>query len=470
MAASAFAKSTAGDSSDAALNWCAKPVSTVLELPLESSRPSVSPSRSSRRNSSSNSSRRREKGPVATNSELQVALKWTPGGNPADADKFVGWLRVALMQVDGVSPTLTTLQKAVRLRPSGLGIRTLDSCQGRNPSGSGVAAAGAGSGRRPSLAATLRGAAANSFFAVPHAEAAVPQALPEHLSSTSMAWPAGDAAIVQFLVMNDGPKGPESDTSLVVEMWGRRTAGLHHSHGAFGQSVLKRPQFEPMSTGVAVPVEDAGDANVLLGLGRLDIEQILRPMQQANSSRLNGGGTSGNGKNVFQVQLQSLDGTGSCTCHVGVVFEPAGPEDMALALRTASVLPGTPARAKASANDSSQRSAGTGTGSGGPFGIFNKLSPSRLAALRQGTPKGATAVDGGQFSLAHMRARLSNVDPASCLKFCLEVDKKKTGHIGACDFEVVLQRCGVALHNGELAALYVLVAVCSPPCEMNACG
>ena len=74
-----------------------------------------------------------------------------------------------------------------------------------------------------------------------------------------------------------------------------------------------------------------------------------------------------------------------------------------------------------------------------------------LALLRRdtGSPDGKS----GSFSLAQMRERLQGIKADACLAHCLAVDKKRSGRLGACDFEVVLQRCGVALTNPELASL-----------------
>ena len=79
-------------------------------------------------------------------------------------------------------------------------------------------------------------------------------------------------------------------------------------------------------------------------------------------------------------------------------------------------------------------------------------SSEQLALLRRDTsPDGGGG--NGSFSLAQMRDRLQAVNADACLAHCLAVDKKRSGRVGACDFEVVLQRCGVALTNPELASL-----------------
>ena len=85
----------------------------------------------------------------------------------------------------------------------------------------------------------------------------------------------------------------------------------------------------------------------------------------------------------------------------------------------------------------------------------------QLASLRRDTsPDGTNGSGGGSsssssnsFSLAQMRERLQGIKADACLAHCLAVDKKRSGRLGACDFEVVLQRCGVALTNPELASL-----------------
>ena len=432
LAASAFIVGTRDHRKvrgDAELNWCAKKLATSLRVPL------LPDMRSSHRSSSS---RRR-----GESSEVQVSVKWTPGNDPA-ATKFVGWVRVTLRGIDALAAELATLQKAVRVRTRGAGIKTLDVRQGRP-------------GAAPTQSvATASTSLDGSFFAVDHHGVGVPAGMPNHVSPTSVAWPPGDPSQLQFLVMADtsSSSGSGAEKALVVELWGRRTASGFVNAAMLAQQSQQDPQ--PARIG------DAGQANILLGIGTVDLSRVINPDNSSNSwsgTTSNKGGQNG----LQQVHLQALDGTAACTCHAFVSCEPARPDEMGDALLMAATSPTKKGAGKQQGGPTTGGAAGLealatasmGRG-GGPFGIF-KSAPGRLALLRRATAANAAAAGGGavgtQFSLEHMRSRLQEVDPEKCLGHCLAVDKKRSGRIDACDFEVVLQRCGVALANAELAAL-----------------
>lgn len=382
-------------SSSEVLDWCKQSLSTSLRVPVVGVR---------------SGSTRRSKHKAG--SEVQMAIKWSPGAGAA-ASKFVGWLRVALMQIDGLPPSTMGLTKAIRVRASGSGLRTLDTKNGR-------------------LLPPGHQRSSANFFAVQHHGSAIPTVLPTQTSSTSIAWPAGDGGFVQLMVMDDGAVSDE--TSLVLELWGRRTNALYD--GNFGHPERLTSSGPPSQE---FSMSGPATANVLIGFGKMDLSHLLRPWTQTPHERKQRV-RSADGTTSFQVQLQSVDKNASSTCHFSAVFQPAGPADMKVALLKAAEK--TPAKkTRALGPDNSVRS--------GKFGLSSP-SPDRQDLLRKAAMAGAEE----QFSLSYMRNRLKVIKPEECLKHCQAIDQSRTGRVSACDFEIILQQCRLALSNAELAALY----------------
>ena len=139
----------------------------------------------------------------SASSEVQLGLSWKPGPGP-DRSKFVGWLRVALLHVDGLNPGIAELRKAVRVRTKGMGVRTLSTRRGRRQMNGSrkplKTTAGFDADGGYSFTVDGRGRESAEFFAVPHVGSAVPEAMPQHASPSAITWPKGDPGMVQFLV------------------------------------------------------------------------------------------------------------------------------------------------------------------------------------------------------------------------------------------------------------------------------